>query len=156
MANRELAYIVKDQDPLALSADDTVRQACRSMWERSSGSALVVDDLKRLIGIFAGRDAVRLLAKAKDVGSARLAHAMTSDPVTVTPKSRAIDALRAMAQGGFRHVPVTENGAIKGIVSRNDLKGVELEEFRWEQTGPPRSPACDGPQSSTKGRPGSA
>jgi CBS domain-containing protein len=156
MANRELAYIVKDQDPLALSADDTVRQACRSMWERRSGSALVVDDLKRLIGIFTGRDAVRLLAKAKDVGSARLAHAMTSDPVTVTPKSRAIDALRAMAQGGFRHVPVTENGAIKGIVSRNDLKGVELEEFRWEQTGPPRSPACDGPQSSTKGRPGSA
>lgn len=138
MANREITYIVKDQDPLVLSADDTVRQACRSMWARRSGSILVVDDLKHLIGIFTGRDVVRLLANTKDVGSAHLAQAMTSEPVTVTPKSRALDALRAMAEGGFRHIPVTENGTIKGVVSRNDLKGMELEELRWEQAGPPR------------------
>jgi CBS domain-containing protein len=138
MTNRELACIVKDQDPLVLPADDTVRQACRSMWERRSGSVLVVDDRKRLTGIFTGRDAVRLLATAKDAASTRLAQAMTCAPITVTPKSRAIDALRAMAEGGFRHVPVTEDGSIRGVVSRGDLKGMELEEFRWEQAGPPR------------------
>jgi CBS domain-containing protein len=138
MTNRELACIVKDQDPLVLPADDTVRQACRAMWERRRGSVLVVDDRKRLTGIFTGRDAVRLLATAKDAASTRLAQAMTCEPITVTPKSRAIDALRAMAEGGFRHVPVTEDGSIRGVVSRGDLKGMELEEFRWEQVGPPR------------------
>jgi CBS domain-containing protein len=138
MTNRELAYIVRDQDPLVFSADDTVRAACRSMWERRSGSVLVVDDRKRLAGIFTGRDAVRILATAKDAGSIRLAQAMTREPVTVPPKSRAIDALRVMAEGGFRHVPVTADGSIRGVVSRGDLKGMELEEFRWEQAGPPR------------------
>src|SRR5262249_21497753 len=138
MTNRELAYIVKDQDPLVLSGDHTVQRACRSMWERHSGSVLIVDDRKRLSGIFTGRDAVRLLATAHDAATTRLAHEMPPEPITVTPKSRAIDALRVMAEGGFRHVPVTVDGSIRGVVSRGDLKGMELEEFRWEQAGPPR------------------
>jgi CBS domain-containing protein len=138
MAERQAAYIVKDQDPLVLSADHTVQQACRSMWDRRSGSVVVVDDRKCLKGIFTGRDAVRLLASTKHAGSTGLAQAMTRQPVTVTPKSRAIDALRAMEEGGFRHVPVTVDRTVKGVVSRGDLKGMELEEFRWEQAGAPR------------------
>jgi CBS domain-containing protein len=138
MTNREIAYIVKDQDPLVLSADDTVGQACRSMWARRSGSVLVVDEGKCLTGIFTGRDAVRVVATTKDAGSTRLGQAMTREPITVAPKSRAIDALRAMAEGGFRHLPVIADGSIRGVVSRGDLKGMELEEFRWEQAGPPR------------------
>jgi CBS domain-containing protein len=136
MTNRELAYIVKDQKPLVLAGDESVRQACRCMWERRSGSVLVVDRRQHLSGIFTGRDAVRLLAKAKDAGGAKLAKAMTRNPVTVAPKSRAIDALRAMSEGGFRHVPVTEDGNIKGVVSRGDLKGMEFEEYRWRNMGP--------------------
>jgi CBS domain-containing protein len=131
MTNRELAYIVKDQRPLVLARDETVREACRRMWERRSGSVLVVDRQQRLIGIFTGRDAVRLLAKGKDAGAADLAKAMTRNPVTITPRSRAIDALRAMSEGQFRHVPVTEDGRILGVVSRGDFKGMEFEEFLW-------------------------
>jgi CBS domain-containing protein len=138
MTNRELAYIVKDQKPLVLPADEAVRLACRCMWERRNGSVLVVDGEQRLSGIFTGRDAVRLLAKGKDAARAPLAKAMTRKPVTITPKSRAIDALRAMAEGGFRHVPVTEEGTIKGVVSRGDIKGMEFEEFRWQYSGPQR------------------
>ncbi|HWE18677.1 MAG TPA: CBS domain-containing protein [Hyphomicrobiaceae bacterium] len=137
MTNRELTYIVKDQKPLVLADSETVRQACRCMWQCRSGSVLVVDRREHLSGIFTGRDAVRLLAKAKDAGAggARLAKAMTRHPVAIGPKSRAIDALRAMSDGGFRHVPVTEDGKIKGVVSRSDLKGMELEEYRWQRMG---------------------
>jgi CBS domain-containing protein len=141
MTNRPLAYIVKDQKPLVLARGDTVRQACRCMWENRSGSVLVVDSRQRLSGIFTGRDAVRLLAKGRDAGGAALEKAMTRNPVTIAPKSRAIDALRAMIEGGFRHVPVTEDGLIKGVVSRGDLKGMEFEEFRWLYIGPARGSA---------------
>jgi CBS domain-containing protein len=139
MTNRELTYIVKNQQPLLMQADATVREACRQMRERASGSTLVVDSGQRLIGIFTGRDAVRLLAKGNDAGAVLLVKAMTRNPVTTAPTSRAIDALRAMGEGGFRHVPVTEDGMIRGVVSRGDLKGMELEEFRWEESGTPRS-----------------
>jgi CBS domain-containing protein len=129
MSNRELAYIIKDQKPLVLASDETARAACRRMWERRSGSVLVVDERQHLRGILTGRDAVRLLAKGED-GSTRLAKVMTRNPVTIGPKSRAIDALRAMSEGDFRHVPVTEDGSIRSVVSRGDLKGMEFKAER--------------------------
>ncbi len=138
MTNRNLTYIIKDQKPLVLSADESVRQACRCMRECQSGSVLVVDAERRLKGIFTGSDAVRLLAQAEDPDGAVLLHAMTQNPVTINPEDRAIDALRVMAAGGFRHVPVTQGRTIKGVVSRSDLKGMELEEYRWRRGGAPR------------------
>ena len=136
MANREITYIIKDQKPLIIAGGETVRNACRCMWERRSGSVLVVNKQQRLSGIFTGRDAVRLLARNKDAGGTNLARAMTRNPVTIPPTSRAIDALRAMSEGGFRHVPVTKDGTVKGVVSCGDLKGMEFEEHRWHSLGP--------------------
>ena len=137
MTNRELADIVRDQKPLVLLADRTVREACRRMWEQRSGSVLVTDGKQHLRGIFTGRDAVRLLAKGNDAANSSLAKAMTRNPVTIIGKSRATDALRRMAEGDFRHVPVIEDGRIKGVVSRGDLKGMEFEEFHWRDKGRP-------------------
>lgn len=76
MSNRKLAYIVKDQKPLALGMDGTVAHACRLMWGRRAGSVLVMDSKDCLVGIFTGRDAVRLLADGK-TARAYLMQAMT-------------------------------------------------------------------------------
>ncbi len=133
MINRRLAYIVKDQNPLVLPDSATVKHACKSMCERRAGSVLVVDDHQRLIGIFTGRDAVRTLAQGKGAARMTLGKAMTPNPVTVTPDHRAIDALRAMSDGGFRHVPVVEGGRIWGVVSRGDFKGTEIDRLDEEE-----------------------
>jgi CBS domain-containing protein len=132
MTNRRLVYIVKDQTPLVLAAHETVQHACRRMWECRTGSVLVVDDQQRLSGIFTGRDAVRTLAEGKDAAVTTLAQAMTPNPITITPDSRAIDALREMSNRGFRHLPVVESGRIWGIVSRGDFKGVEIDQLDEE------------------------
>jgi len=97
------------------------------MCERRAGSVLVVDDQQRLSGIFTGRDAVRTLAEGKDVAVTTLAQAMTPNPTTIAPESHAIDALRAMTDGGFRHLPVVEKGRIWGVVSRSDFRGMEID-----------------------------
>ncbi len=133
MTNRTLAYILKDQNPLVMLAADTVQSACKSMCERHVGSVLVVDERQRLIGVFTGRDAVRTLAQGKSVARMTLDKAMTPNPITVTPDQRAIDALRAMSDGGFRHVPVVEDGRIWGIVSRGDFKGTEIDRLDEEE-----------------------
>ena len=57
---------------------------------------------------------------------------MTPNPVTITPENRAIDALRAMSDGGFRHLPVIEDGRISGIVSRGDFTGMEIDRLGEE------------------------
>jgi CBS domain-containing protein len=52
---------------------------------------------------------------------------MTPKPITITPTTRAIDALRKMHEHGFRHLPVVDDGKILGVVSRGDFKGLELD-----------------------------
>jgi CBS domain-containing protein len=132
IVNRKLADIVKDQKPLMLVESATVQQACRCMWERRTGSVLVVDKQQRLIGIFTGRDAVCTLAEGKNAEVTTLAQVMTPNPITITPERRAIDALREMNDRGFRHLPVVESGRIWGVVSRGDFKGMEIDRLNEE------------------------
>ena len=133
MTHRRLAYIVKDQKPLILSAHETVQHACQCMRELRAGSVLIVDEQQRLSGIFTGRDAVRTLAEGKDAAATMLADVMTRDPITVAPNSLAIEALRKMNDGGFRHIPVVEENTIFGVVSRADFKGIEIDQLDDEE-----------------------
>jgi CBS domain-containing protein len=133
MTSRKLIYIIKDQKPLVLKDRDTVQDACRLMCERCTGSVLVVDDRQALCGIFTGRDAVRVLATRANVAATTLGQSMTPHPVTITPDSLAIDALRLMSNKGFRHLPVVENGQVWGVVSRGDFKGLELDQLEEEE-----------------------
>lgn len=145
MTNRQLTHIIKNQQPLVASVEETVRKACRRMLDSGAGSVLAVDEDGCLRGIFTGRDAVRMLAKGGDIAGLALAKAMTRDPITVNCDHRAIDALRAMDQGGFRHVPVLRAERVCGCVSRGDFKGMEFEAFHWHQQGKPSASAANRP-----------
>lgn len=139
MTNRAVGYLIKDQTPIVVEASRKVRDACALMCERRAGSVLVVDGHGHLIGIFTGRDAVHLLARGSTAGDLQICEAMTRDPVTVTPHQRATDGLLAMTKGGFRHLPVTEEGKVLGIVCRSDFKGMEFEEYRVVHSTEPAS-----------------
>ncbi|QEL64596.1 hypothetical protein OTERR_11200 [Oryzomicrobium terrae] len=131
MTNRCLAYIVKDQEPLTLAPGESVQHACKRMWERRVGAVLVVKSGK-LVGIFTGRDAVRALAEGRDPAETILAAVMTAEPDTIAPERTAIDALRMMSDGGYRHLPIVADGKVLGIVSRGDFKGLELDRLEDE------------------------
>ena len=64
----------------------------------------------------------------------KLAAVMTRDPDTMPPGKTAIDALRLMEDGRYRHVPIVDDGKVVGIVSRFDFSGVELDRLD-EETG---------------------
>jgi CBS domain-containing protein len=135
---RELADIVLNQEPLTLPASTTVVAACWQMRDRCVGSVLVTGQDGRLAGIFTGRDAVgRVIAAGKDVRTTKLGDVMTPNPAIMAPHTTAIEALRLMWDGGFRHIPVIRDGSIVGVVSRGDFTGMEqdrLDEERelWE------------------------
>lgn len=135
---RRLSDIVYNQQPLTLGPTTSVKDACKKMRERHAGSVLVTDDTGALLGIFTGRDAVaRVLAAGKDATKTKLADVMTGEPIVLAPDKTAIDALRLMWDGGFRHLPVVKSGRVVGVVSRGDFKGAEhdrLDEEReiWE------------------------
>jgi CBS domain-containing protein len=122
--NRPLADLVRDQRPVMLGPDATVQAACQQMRDRRIGCVLVTDQ-GRLVGIFTGRDAVALLAQGKSAEGLRLAGAMTGNPTVLAPGASAMEALRCMQDGGFRHVPIVQDGAVVGVVSRGDFRAIE-------------------------------
>ena len=134
MTNRQMSEILRNQKPLTLPPEASVQEACKRMHARRVGAVLVTDTAGRLAGIFTGRDAVRILAGATDPAATPLRQVMTRDPVTLPPGCTAIEALRLMHDGGFRHVPVVQEGAVVGVVSRGDFRGLEQDRLD-EETG---------------------
>jgi CBS domain-containing protein len=135
MTNRKLAEILRRPNPVTLSVDATVQQACRLMRDSRVGAIIVVEDDGRLAGLFTGRDAVtRVLAEALDPATTKLSAVMTVGPDTLKPEARAIEALRMMQDGGYRHLPLVDEGRIVGIVSRGDFSGLERARLD-EETG---------------------
>jgi CBS domain-containing protein len=133
---RKMADLVRHQDPLVLPPGASVREACRRMRERRVGAVLVVGgDDNRLVGIFTGRDAVhRVLAEGKSALRTKLADVMTPAPTVLPPHTTAIEALRLMEDGRYRHVPIVDDGKVVGCVSRFDFSGLELDRLN-EETG---------------------
>lgn len=135
MTNRRLDEIVRRRNPATLPHTATVQQACRLMRDRRIGAVLVTDESDRLAGLVTGRDIVaRVAAEALNAAKTPLAKVMTRAPDTLKPTHRAIDALRMMQDGGYRHMPIVEDSRIHGIVSTADFSGLERARLD-EETG---------------------
>ena len=86
------------------------------MRDRRVGAVLVTEDDGRLVGIFTGRDAVhRVLAEGKSAGDTKLAEVMPRDPDAMPPGKTAIEVLRLMEDGRYRHMPIVDNDKVVGI-----------------------------------------
>ena len=105
--------------PEILDATADVDDAIRRMHDKGIDCVLVVDD-GRLVGIFTDRDAVLKVAGTK-AGSQPLSAVMTHDPVVLRHNETIAVALNKMAVGGFRHIPIVENGRPTGVVTARDV-----------------------------------
>ncbi|MBI4195478.1 MAG: CBS domain-containing protein [Betaproteobacteria bacterium] len=129
---RSIRTIIEGQEVVASPARTTVSEAARLMKEKHVGAVLVVEEGK-LVGVFTERDVVfRVIAEGRDARSTQLAEVMTPDPQTIHPDKPFEHALHIMYEGGFRHVPVVENGRPVGMVSTRDALGPELKDFVYE------------------------
>ncbi|HET6309160.1 MAG TPA: CBS domain-containing protein [Rhodopila sp.] len=135
MSHRRLGEIIRRQNPATLPTTASVQSACRLMRDRRVGAVLVIEEDGRLAGLFTGRDAVsRVVAEARDPERTILGEVMTLGPDTLRPDAHAIDALRMMQDGGYRHMPVIDGRKIVGIVSHGDFTGLERARLD-EETG---------------------
>ncbi|KAH7479542.1 CBS domain-containing protein CBSCBSPB3 [Phytophthora ramorum] len=95
----------------------TVAQCVRAMVERKTDAALLVDRSGLLTGILTDRDvAVKVVAVGRDPARTLAHEVMTPDPSCVSANASAIDALKKMISGQFRHLPVTDNDKVVGIL----------------------------------------
>jgi CBS domain-containing protein len=110
---------------LEISEETSLVDAAVAMTQRRVGSALVVDG-ERLGGIVTERDVLRAVGSGGVAG--RVGDWMTRHPETVDTDESTQQAAVIMIHGGFRHLPVLQDGLPCGIVSIRDLMRVVLED----------------------------
>ncbi|MBX9634664.1 MAG: CBS domain-containing protein [Magnetospirillum sp.] len=129
MASRLIREVIKHQTVVAMPPQTSVRDAAKEMSKRRIGAVVVVEDGK-LAGIFTERDGLfRVLADGLDPETTLLAQVMTTNVTTITPDKSLLNALHLMQENSFRHLPVVDGGAPKGMLSIRDALDFELVHF---------------------------
>jgi CBS domain-containing protein len=111
---------------LTVAAEATLGEAAAKMADRAVGAVVVLEG-ERIAAILTERDVMRAVAAGKD-GSAPVSEWMTRHPDTIEPTDTTDHAASLMIHGGFRHLPVVEEGKVVGIVSIRDLMRVALDD----------------------------
>src|SRR5579862_501793 len=105
---------------VSTTPDTPVSEAASAMVREKVGSALVMQG-PFLAGILTERDVLRAAASGTDLTAAAVSAWMTADPQSTGPETTVEDAAQMMLLNGFRHLPVVEGRAVRGVVSLRDL-----------------------------------
>ncbi len=111
---------------LTVSMEGTLGDAASAMAARGVGAVVVLEG-GSIAAILTERDVMKAVAAGKD-GSAPVTEWMTRHPDTIEPGDTTDHAASLMIHGGFRHLPVVEDGNVVGIVSIRDLMRVALDD----------------------------
>ena len=126
--NSETVSAAHPDGPLATAADSSIASVMQLMKMQRTGAVLICEQ-DRLAGIFTERDALRLMRERADL-TRPVREVMSTNPVTVSPKSDVGEAIQRMSEGGYRHLPIVdEQGQASGIVAVRGLVHYLVEHF---------------------------
>ncbi len=119
------------EDVVSASPDTTVKELAETMFERSVGSVVIVEN-EEPVGIVTDRDlTVELLAGEGDVDlfetereltEITAADVMTADPLVVNADDELPRVLHHMDEAHARRIPVVDDdGALVGILALDDV-----------------------------------
>lgn len=109
------------REPVACDSQTPLRQVLESMRRHRIGSMVALDAGHKPVGIFTLHDVLARVALPELSLDQPLASVMSPDPYTLPPHALVMEAALAMAEHGFRHILVVEEGRLKGLVSEKDL-----------------------------------
>ncbi|HYF41233.1 MAG TPA: DUF294 nucleotidyltransferase-like domain-containing protein [Ramlibacter sp.] len=107
--------------PVSCSPATPLREALATMHARRIGSMLVVDEAGRPVGILTRHDVLDRVALARASLDTPIASVMVTPVHTLTAEDTAQEAALLMSRRAIRHVPVTREGVVVGLVSERDL-----------------------------------
>ena len=106
--------------PVSCTPETALGEAIRRMHAEHVGSIVAVDARGVPAGIFTSVNLLQSVASGAPLESPLGDH-MTPHPFTLEEEVTLADAALAMVRHGFRHVVVTRDGKLAGVVSERDL-----------------------------------
>ena len=100
--------------------------------ERRIGTVVVVDRDQQVIGIVSERDIIRHLSTGGTTADTFAKSIMTSKVITVENNVTSAQLMQLITEHHIRHVPITCDGKLVGIVSIGDVVKRLLEKYEQE------------------------
>ncbi len=128
-----------DSEAASVPIDATAERAIRAMLDRHVGAVAIVDEHKRVAGIFTERDVLRRLSLSeRDPRTTAVREVMTTPVEMATRATTPSEALSTMVERHYRHLPIVEeDGHLLGMLSirnvleaRIDLLTLQLDQAR--------------------------
>ena len=113
---------VRPKRPVTVLPAATVGETIAMLLDNDIGALLVVDDHDKLVGIFSERDLLTKVAGLHDpFAELPIQMFMTANPETVKAGDTLAFALHKMDVGGYRHLPIIQDGSPIGVISVRDI-----------------------------------
>lgn len=113
--------IMMQPNPPVAALDDPVRQVAAMLDERDLDAAVVIDEQRRVLGIFTMRDLLRKVVVPGGDLNIAIGEVMTASPRTLPVSALGYEAALVMAEEGFHHVILEDEGKLAGLVTEHDL-----------------------------------
>ena len=111
----------KDRAIFSIEPGAPVLEAIRAMAAHHVGALLVMTGAT-LAGIVSERDYARkVILMGRSSADTPVRDIMSSPVITVTPEHTVQECMQIMTERRVRHLPVTEAGAVTGMISIGDL-----------------------------------
>jgi len=118
-----------DWEAAAVPLEATVERAIRTMLDRRVGAVAVIDENRRVAGIFTERDVLlRLSLGEHDLQKLSVREVMTAPVEMATRATTAGEALATMVERHYRHLPIVDdNGQLLGMLSMRNLLQARID-----------------------------
>lgn len=117
----------------SVPSDWSIAQVCSRLDELGVGALVVSDDGQHVGGIVSERDVIRHIAKeGPTVLNRTVLEIMIRTVVTCTRNDDIAHLMETMTERRIRHLPVTENERLIGIVSIGDVVKHRIQETERE------------------------
>ncbi len=118
------------RSPMSCGPHTSVGEVVRAMHAARVGSMVVVDADRVPVGIFTTPDVLERVTLAQAPMDTPVAKLMTPDPVCLEEEAPLAEAALAMARHRIRHVVVTRDGRLCGVISERDLFALQRVSLR--------------------------
>jgi len=116
----------------AVTSAITVAEAVAEMNKHRIGSIVIIDS-GRIVGIFTERDVLRRVVGADiDPKSTRVADVMTRNVHMIPSHTTVEQTMVLFAERRCRHLPVVDDGELKGLISIGDISRWMADSSRAE------------------------
>ncbi len=118
-------YMARESDLITFTPEQEIADAINIMLDKRISGGPVLNARRELVGMLSEKDCLKVLIQSSyhniPSGKGLVKDYMSENPKTLDISTTVVEAANEFLNTFFRRFPVTDNGILKGQISRRDI-----------------------------------